>query len=76
MKSIASREVVCQEFYEERKYESCLEYCLAQMAIINDKNASEKLGTGNYVAYLMILMQGLESSMKIVELDKGIGISK
>lgn len=66
MKSITSRAVVCEEFFEQKKYESCLEYCLSQITLVNDKNASEKLGTGNYMAYLKILMQGLESSMKIV----------
>jgi hypothetical protein len=46
------------------------------MAKINERDSQFKLGTGNYRLYIQMLMQGLDSALKIIELEKGILISK
>jgi hypothetical protein len=76
LKNIEACSVISAEFFQEKKFESCLAYCLEQIAKVNDRNGLEKLGTGNYRIYLTLLMQGLESALRIIELDKGIVISK
>lgn len=39
---------------------------MEQITKINNSSDGEKLGTGNYRKYLDMLMQGLESSLKII----------
>jgi hypothetical protein len=53
-----------------------LAYVIEQINKINDKAGWEKLSAGNFKSYLNILMQGLDSSIRTSELDKGILISK
>lgn len=36
---------------------------------------SEKIGSGNFESYLFMLMQGLDSTIKVAQLNKGIEIS-
>jgi len=43
---------------------------------INSKNNSEKLGSSNYVYYIKILEQGLDSAIKTIQLEKGIAIAQ
>lgn len=76
LKNIEACSAICDEFYQDNKYESCLAYCLEQIAKLKNKETEHKLGTGNYRLYIDMLMQGLDSAVRTIELDKGILISK
>jgi hypothetical protein len=75
VQNIESCKRLCNEMFEDEKYESCLNYCLEEIAKMNKDSSADKLGAGNFEDYLRMLMQGLESSLRTMELKKGITIS-
>jgi hypothetical protein len=76
IKSIEQIQQLCHEMFMDQKYDSCLNYVLEQMAHMNEHGSSHKLGTGNYRAYLAMLMEGLESAVKILDFTRGLQVSE